>query len=437
MNAITPPDIITEVKKIASAFLWEGKKPKVAYSTLIMPIQDGGLKLLDLESRIKTNHLIWVKRIINNPDGSSAQFIRGMTGVDNLAVIFGAKRIAKPKYITPVSQFYAQMMRTWTMAHDFPPENEQEVREEVIWDNKQISSPKAMLQSESWRQWLEAGIVNVHQLCHQTEDRMLGHQEISSKFGIKCNFLEALRIRNSIPYNWRTSLTRNYPEDVGVTYNMQINNTRFDLLSSNPRQWYTEEVRSRGHPFNRAEAWRKELGIGERDQSPDWGEIFTSPYRTSRETKMHSFAYKLEYRIIPCNEFLNKIKIKESPICTFCESRDTISHFFYECPTVTPLWSSLEQWCAQHLDLAMSNLSMAEVLLGVHRPIRQQKLTNWLLLHLKFYIHKKKLFFGAEVALHEFLAECRLKLLTERRACACENRMGKFKCWERMLQVLG
>lgn len=77
------------------------------------------------------------------------------------------------------------------------------------------------------------------------------------------------------------------------------------------------------------------------------------------------------------------------------------------------------------------------VILGVHRPLRQQKLINWILLYTKFYILRKKLFHEAEVALIELLAELRLKLLTERKACNWENRIRKFKFWERFLQALG
>lgn len=140
---------------------------------------------------------------------------------------------------------------------------------------------------------------------------------------------------------------------------------------------------------------------------------------------------------MPCNVYLHKIRIKETPTCSFCNDRDTITHFFYECTSVTPLWGAINLWCESHLDLSISDLTTTEVLLGVHRPLRQQKLVNWILLYTKFYIFRKKLFHEAGVSLIELLAEFRLKLLTERRACLWENRKRKFKCWERLLQVLG
>lgn len=131
-------------------------------------------------------------------------------GVESLSVIFGTKRPTKTTAPFPVSPFYAEVMRTWTVAHDIPPDNELEARGEILWDNKRISSPNAMLKAESWKSWLAAGIITVHHLCHPTENRLLGHQEISETFNIKCNFLDALRIRSSVPHEWRTLLSNNF-----------------------------------------------------------------------------------------------------------------------------------------------------------------------------------------------------------------------------------
>lgn len=65
----TPQRVVTEYKKIISTFIWNGGSPKIAYKTLILPIERGGLKLMDIESRIQVNILQWIKRLIRNPEG--------------------------------------------------------------------------------------------------------------------------------------------------------------------------------------------------------------------------------------------------------------------------------------------------------------------------------------------------------------------------------
>lgn len=193
-------------------------------------------------------------------------------------------------------------------------------------------------------------------------------------------------------------LTANFQEQVEMGYYMKVNNVTFDLMTSSPKLWYLEEVRSRGHPFNREEGWKKELFQEEQDHKLDWAVIFASPYSTMRGTKMQSFAFKLVYRIIPCNEYLHKIRIKDNPTCAFCESSDSIVHFFYECTSVTALWSALISWWEDYLDLTLSNLVVAEILFCIHRQVRQQKLINWILLCKIFHTKEKAFLQGRGVS---------------------------------------
>lgn len=52
-NSVTPLKVLVEVKKIACSFLWSGKTSRIAYSTVIQSIRDGGLRVMDLETRCK------------------------------------------------------------------------------------------------------------------------------------------------------------------------------------------------------------------------------------------------------------------------------------------------------------------------------------------------------------------------------------------------
>ena len=41
-----------EVKSLIMEFLWNDKLPKISYNTLIKEIEDGGLKLMNLENKV-------------------------------------------------------------------------------------------------------------------------------------------------------------------------------------------------------------------------------------------------------------------------------------------------------------------------------------------------------------------------------------------------
>lgn len=94
-----------------------------------------------------------------------------------------------------------------------------------------------------WNKWIGAGIWTVGQICHQTEDRLLGQQELQNKFPIEPTFLEALAIRNYIPIQWKQSISRDYKGEDTVYYGMVINEQEFNLMSSGPKVGSLRDVR--------------------------------------------------------------------------------------------------------------------------------------------------------------------------------------------------
>lgn len=436
MNTTTPARVIKETARIATQFLWDGKKSKIAYQSIIQSIKNGGLGLMDLNCRRKANHISWIKRILREPRSSSAEMIRTIIGEENLGLALGYRRpTMKGDHHIPT--FYVEMLDTWYEVRDSTPLTEKEIREEVIWSNHLISSPQHMLKHSQWRGWIEAGVTLIHHLCHDTDDRLLGHEEIQEKFQIRCNFLEALTVRNSIPYAWRTQVSANFREETALTHAISINQKRFDISTSSPKQWYSEWVATLGRPFSRAERWEEELLPSVPAADLDWPSIFLLPYKTTRETKLQSFAYKTAYRIIPCNRYLRQVRIKEADTCDFCEEVDSLSHFFLKCRNVKTFWEQLMEWCAEYTDISLEGLNEAELLFGVLDRRRNRKVTNWLIIFAKYYIQKRRLFAQGSIPLIAFLREARLKIHLERRACYAENKIRKFRPWQGLYEALG
>ncbi len=55
-------DTITSLKNKFIDFLWDGKTPKVKYTTIIGDHGEGGIRMIDIESRIKALQMGWIKR---------------------------------------------------------------------------------------------------------------------------------------------------------------------------------------------------------------------------------------------------------------------------------------------------------------------------------------------------------------------------------------
>ncbi len=60
----TPYRVINEINDTIQNFMWDGSTTKIALTTLIQNIENGGLKLCHFETKVKAIQLSWVKRII-------------------------------------------------------------------------------------------------------------------------------------------------------------------------------------------------------------------------------------------------------------------------------------------------------------------------------------------------------------------------------------
>ena len=56
-------DVVGEISKIQKDFIWGGKRPKIKHNWLTGNFEDGGLKDIDIESKLKALKLSWIKRL--------------------------------------------------------------------------------------------------------------------------------------------------------------------------------------------------------------------------------------------------------------------------------------------------------------------------------------------------------------------------------------
>ena len=64
----------------------------------------------------------------------------------------------------------------------------------------------------------------------------------------------------------------------------------------------------------------------------EWKEIYSSPFRTSLDTKLREFQYKLHNRCLMINFFISKIGIIPPAACSFYDGMsESLEHFFISC----------------------------------------------------------------------------------------------------------
>lgn len=430
-----PERVLIEFKKIATEFLWSGKRSKVVYNLMIQQIEHGGLMLPDLDTRIHAIHLGIIKRIWHNPNSTWAAILAESLQARDIqqVILFKADLVTRPP---TCYQTFAQILRTWVKFHKFEPETESEVQEELIWHNRDINIASSPI---SWNKWKNAGIIHINDLIHREEPRFASHLELSAEYNLECSFLQLLQIRSAIPCKWKRLLLGARRQDLSPKPTIKLpDRSLLHVTEVTAKKVYRAILPNKLPKIPSQSKWAELYPMREEDQNKRWKQTYVFPYQATRETKLQSLQFRITHRTIPCNRYLRNIRIRQDDYCSFCDNPtpDTLQHFFFSCPRVTTFWCSLTSWLATQANFHL-NITENHFMLGVPNTFPQARYINLLVLLVKNFILRQKLFHNASLDLSHFLRELRQKLAVEKFIYTQGKRPDKFKQWSAIYKALG
>lgn len=111
-------------------------------------------------------------------------------------------------------------------------------------------------------------------------------------------------------------------------------------------------------------------------------------------------------------------------------------HFLFECRMVQHFWTVLCAWFAGVEDLALDSISPKLFVLGVPQVFRKAAIVNFILMNVKFYVYRQRLFHEGKLELLQWLREFKLKLFMEKQICYNEGKAKRFGKWAAILDTI-
>ena len=419
-----PERVYEEVKKLIIDFIWNGKTPKIAYSTLIQSTERGGLKLVDFRTKVKSLTISWIKRLSDDNNSRWKSLPREFYKTNNLKFYFSTNMSPLKTFDGP--QIYKIIQNNWSeMTKVLSADNSQIIRNQVLWNNRYITIQNKPFE---WKKWKAAGINRINDII-DLSGNFLTQPDIAGKFGIQTNFLELLQIRMSLPFAWRKALN-NSPEFVSIEEPCFLLNSRIQPISiANSKMAYV---------FYTALEYKTPTSIGK------WLEIFPGydedkqkasflrNFSTTRETKLQSFQYNILNRNIFCKKKLNDMRILDTPNCDHCGETDSLMHFFTECNYVAVFWNDLQNWfSALYNERAPIVFSPEMLIFGYEGNSNYAKALNYVLLLSKYLIHAKRMKNDFTLDMRTFLFFLKYKLRIEKNI-AMRNKSSYFEKFQRI-----
>ena len=176
-------------------------------------------------------------------------------------------------------------------------------------------------------------------LLKGNSSQFLSHDEFQTAFRINVNILEYLGIISALK-----ELRKSFPQQLRDpnTTTQQIFGQVFLQTQKPGKLAYKKLIQRKSiTPKASQEKWLKDCDIPE-NQPVQWRRVFTCPFKYTKCTKLITFHFKLMHRRIATNTFLNKIGIKDSNKCSFCEDEpEHLLHLFWNCPKTSSFWNKL------------------------------------------------------------------------------------------------
>ena len=156
-----PKEILQELNRILFKFLWKGTD-KVTRLSTINEYENGGLKMRDLESMVKSLRLAWLKRIFGEDDGGWKSYLRVLLKRHEGLFLFYCNYDIKDFYVP--SLLYSELLQLWSEFRDVYDSKKE--WQHIVWNNKEIRINKEPI---FYRTLFENGIIYVNDLLFDTD----------------------------------------------------------------------------------------------------------------------------------------------------------------------------------------------------------------------------------------------------------------------------
>jgi hypothetical protein len=431
-----PPEIINEASDRIKTFFWNWKRPKIKIDTLIRKLEDGGIKFPCLDCKVKSWKMLWAIRALKyeNTDPLWIKIIdnllpEGMTFC--LLLKCHPTKNYLDQFCPDLPAFYKDIICTWSMANEkVRYVTKESIRNECIWLNRNINANENPLYNV---QAIRKDIIYIKDIL-TNQNEFLTHVELNRKYATNLTFLDQLKMRITIPHEWREVLKGKTPEI--TTDVLQFNKLRnYKTLKSKDLYWiilYGKHdcvTHSNAHTY-----WTSKYNISDENVKT----MYTLTNWVTKRTNLQSLQYKIINKIINCNYWLHKIKITDTAKCRFCNNAETIEHYLYGCSVTKQFWKAFLGWWNNVRTDRIPLLNEYDIVLGyIKDDLEGQpyKILNCCILIGKDMIHNQKSN-NLQPDLYKF--HCYLKdyILIEKTIAANNTKLDKLiDDWRDILEI--
>jgi hypothetical protein len=424
----TPKWVLDKYDELIKPFIWNSKPAKVKYKCLINNIEDGGLKLQDLPSKIKAIKLKWFKDLVCEELNTPWKAYVNTYFKEKVSRFMSYNCSAKnmPPFH---DKFYSELFKLWADMHHKEPSTAEEICRQPICQNDFIKIGLKPLRCEDIGQY---NIKFVQDLLN-ADGTLMNINQLNDKHNIKFPFMLYNGLVSAIPSKWKKMLkTDSNCLNYYVFYDHKITAEEGEkkVTELTTKELYWILVKKSTQRPTSENSWESEVGLGFGDD--EWSFIYTNPYNLTRDTKVLAFQYKVTHRFLACKHKLHTWKIEKNNICNSCNKEDDIlEHHLVACPQTLDFWTSVFKWFKAAMGISFP-IDTYDIIFGIPNPNSDTMILqlNFILLYGMYHTYRRKQA-KKEPELYVFLLECKQSLEIKKYMMVSNGKKAEFeKHWE-------
>ena len=406
-----PTQFMTDLNKMFFTFLWDGKRGKINKSATCSSHESGGLQMLDIHSFLTSLKVSWIRRLFITESLIRKLLIASCPTFDNLRVYGG-------EYCNIVIQqcenkFWVDVVKHFKKVCDkCLPETFSEFLSECLHYNKSVVRDRKTVHVQ---EWMDKGVITIEDVTDQNGEFLSFESFKEIHHDIATNFLVYSGIINAV---------KAYQKAVNIESEENCTgsgNKSWSLIMKRPKNVYSVLVKPKLSPACILK-WSQEFV-----NLPNWKHIFLKCKKTTPDSQLKWFQFRLLHRLLPTKRFLYVRKLADSSACTFCSrEEETISHLFWECQHTHKFWTDVNKWLNDNcVTCAGMVLTKTLIIFGVESNFKTDCVFDLLILMAKFHVYKCRL--QEKIPnLRSFINIVKHRYLVEKYRHGISGSMGKF-----------
>ena len=373
-----PKKLLRRIQSKIMQFVWRGRPPKVAKDVLVQDIEQGGLKLIDVEVFVQSLRSAWIRRLYMNQFSTWRRIVQARIGKMDIRDLIRGSLCKKEIKTFKIPEYYKNILIEHQCYNHKLLDNVRPIQQEMIWYNRSIrSGGKTLFIYGLYRH----GIKYIDDLAGNN-GALMCLQDLKRKIpGIKVDFLTYNLLLRAIPQKWKEMLA-NSPymhmtdKERSEPPNIWVNDQEVSVAMIRSKHYYKHRIINK---TPKAIVRWEELGYIDMN----WEKVFMIPYKCTKSTQIQSLQYRILNRYIPTKRYLYIRQLIGSPQCAECGVDETLEHFFYRCSSINSIWAKIFTELGKTTDN-----NVRSVLFGISG---ERHSVNLIILLVKQYIVKCKL----------------------------------------------